>query len=135
MIKINVLKGHWQLACAREIMVSAWKLVKEKKVALSVGLKRSWKEVKDFIKKISNSYAEYKYKLKIHNQTIMLSFKNDDLDEVVEQALEKIAEVKGKKFIYNISDRIYSKYDFLLDKLKRKGTLTFAQDVFIIKSN
>lgn len=91
--------------------------------------------MKVFIKNTSTSYATYtyKYKLKIDKQSFILSFQKIDLEEVVEQALEKIAEVKGKQFIYNISDRIYTKYDFLLDKLNHKGSLTFAQDVFIVR--
>lgn len=133
MVKVNVLKGYWQLACAKQIMTNAWTLVKKKNFILSLALKKSWKELKSFINSVSNSYSEYKYKLIIEHKTVTLTFKNDNLDEVVDTALEKIAEIKGKQFIYNISERIFCRYDFLINKLKTKGALTFTENVFICK--
>lgn len=133
MVNIRLLKGHWQNACAQDVMTRSWELVRKHHCSLSTGLKRSWKEIKDFIRSINNSYAEYKYKLRIERKTIILTFKSDNLDEIVDKSFEKIAEIKGKQFIYNISERFYNRYDFLLDKLKTKGTLTFTENVFITK--
>lgn len=134
MTKLSLLKGYWQNAVAGDIMTKAWKLVRVRKCSLSNGLKKAWKEIKDFINKLSNSYAEFKFKLKIEQKTIFLSYTSaPDLDEVVEKSLELIAKQKGKVFIYNISKRFYSRYDSLLKNFKDKGTLTFAKDIFIIK--
>lgn len=133
MVNIRLLKGHWQNACAKDVMTRSWELVRKNHCSLSAGLKKSWKEIKNFISNINNSYTEYKYKLRIERKTIILTFSTDDLDEIVDKSLEKIAEIKGKQFIYNISERFYNRYDFLLNKLKTKGTLTFTQNVFISK--
>ncbi|APH13938.1 hypothetical protein NPD5_3831 [Clostridium sporogenes] len=131
MLKIDL--GYWQLSCARDVMNKAWKIVRKSKCSISIALRNSWKIFKKYFKNVSTSYKEYKYKLVINKQQFTLSSKDNDLDNIVEESLEKIAEVKGKSFIYKIGDSFYEKYDQLLSKFKKKGSLTFYQDIFLIK--
>ncbi|RFM19444.1 hypothetical protein C1147_10740 [Clostridium botulinum] len=118
MLKIDL--GYWQLSCAGDVMNKAWKIVRKSKCSISIALKNSWKIFKKYFKNISTSHKEYKYKLVINKQQFTLSSKDNDLDNIVEESLEKIAEVKGKSFIYKISNSFYEKYDQLLSKFKKK---------------
>ena len=131
MLKIKY--GYWQLACAKDVMINSWKLVKRTKCSITKALKMSWKEVKKILKNISSSYKEYKYKLIINKKMYFLSFKSNDTDEVVNTCLEKIAKIKGKQFIYEIANTFYKNYDKLIIKFNKNGTLTFARNVFVVK--
>ena len=131
MLKIKY--GYWQLACAKDVMVSSWKLVRKTKCPISKALRISWEKVKKFFKNISSSYKEYKYKLIINKKMYFLNLNTNDVDEVVNNCLEKISKIKGKQFIYKIANTFYKDYDKLISKFTKKGTLTFARNVFVDK--
>lgn len=131
MLKIKY--GYWQLACAKDVMVNSWKLVKRTKCSIAKALKISWKKVRKILKNISSSYKEYKYKLIINKKVYFFNFKSDDADEIIDSCIEKIAKIEGKQFIYEIANTFYKNYDKLIIKFSKKGTLTFARNVFVIK--
>lgn len=132
MLKINY--GYWQNACAKDSMVKAHQLRRQLKITLKEALRLAWREIKQFFNSISKTYKEYKYKLKINNKTIVITAKNKvNPDKLIEACLTKIAEVKGKQFMYNVSNRLYKAYDESVNHLDSKGSLTFAQDVYIVR--
>ena len=131
MLKIKY--GYWQIACAKDVMIGSWEIVRETKCSISKALRMSWKKVKDILKTISNSYKEYKYKLIINKKMYFLKSKSNDADEVINSCLEKIAKIKGKQFIYEIANTFYKNYDRLITKFNKRGTLTFTRDIFVIK--
>lgn len=58
---------------------------------------------------------------------------NNSPDEILESALELVAYVRGKRFVYNINQRLYtSDLDQKLEKLfEGKDKLEFTKEVFI----
>lgn len=136
MIKINL--GYWQNAVSGDVMRTAHKLVKQLHITLSQALKRAWKEVKEFILSISTTYKEFCFKLRINKEIVNIKVPADasnsiDYDELIENCMEHISNIKGKQFMYNVSKRLYESYDRFIELLQIKGHLTFAQDVYVSK--
>jgi predicted Zn-dependent protease len=125
-------KVYGDIIIARKlIMERAMELKKKLGISLSESLKRAWAEARkiaeEFISNLKN------YKLHIDKRTF--NIQSDDAEDIVEKCFEKIAEVKGKQFMYNVSKNIYNKWNTAIHILETRGALTFGQDVFVRKVN
>lgn len=75
--------------------------------------------------------------LKIDNREYEIGDLNNTSDEILENALNLVAYVKNKRFLFNISKRLYTKdLDQRLEKLIKHGEkLELTEKVFIKRIN
>ena len=131
---LTIKLGYWKNIMAGESMRKARELMKKTGCTLSQGLKKAWKEIKEMVNNISLSYKEFKAKLYIknHNRVNTYDVKGENTEDLMENALEKIAEVKGKEFYRNMFKWFVRKYDSAIEMLEEKKKYTFMDGLWCI---
>ena len=141
MLKINLIQqAYGNMAIAKKLIMSrALELHNKLHKTLSEALKQAWREAKqiakEYIDRFIKNIEQIKYRLMIESKIIELSYSSSehDVDEVVENCMEHIAENKGKQYMYNVSKRIYTNFDLIEERLSNRKAVTFGQDVYVVR--
>jgi predicted small metal-binding protein len=124
----NLFKSvYGDILVARKLVMKRAGELRKRNMSLSSSLKKAWSEAKKLVEEVVTKLQ--KYILKVNNQTFTVE--SNDQEEVINQCLEHIEEVKGKKFAYNVVNNLNNRWDGAMRVFQERGTLTFAQDVFI----